>query len=1073
MDRVKQLFSVFIAVIVLFDVFGAGIGRAPDGRIQVENLKLSLQVILADGTSVEQHQPGVLTFPGEAAEKTEQGLRRYGKFKLTDTAVFDLTETVKRISDCESSFRYVLSTRGESPTRLFSLALRIPLADYQQRPLLIDGVSRHFSDRLKEIHARGTRYQLPLETGILELEVPISRQVMIIPGSTVLIRIVFGYSRKKHANLDVVMRYRSYQAQPVDLRRAMNMGFADEVAEDGKGGWTDQGADNDLSMMKTGLHELSGIPFRIVDPVANDGKSCIAMRGKARPDFCKSARVSVPDFTGRTLFLLNGLAWAPPREKPVGKVTVAYADGQKQEYILRCGIDTGNFWKPYRLENAEVVWQAQNRAAPVGLYATRIPLEPKPVIGLEFTSMNQVWMIVGATIGTVAPHVVDSSTVIRRGEDWVPLASRFDTVKGSAADLSGLLDAPAGKYGFVTAVGDHFEFTGRPGVPVRFWGCNLCSGSQYDSEEVTRKMLDNIAGCGYNAIRLHHFDNSLVTRRNLHRDEINPQQMGKLDFLLSEAKKRGIYVTLDLFTLRWWAKIPKYGELRRGDYKLLCYFDEDVRRDLIRISKDLLSHKNPYTGLCWADDPAVVFINLVNEGTLSTLVPRANARCKAAINTAFGKYLTARKLADTPQNRKTHYTAFLNFTGREFFNTLKQELASIGVRIPLCDQNFDEPAGDIRHHYDYVDTHFYWCHPVAIGKEADGLPAYIAAGSAIASNAGGLRHVFHVPISGKPMVISEWNFCYPNPYLFEGALLTGAYAALQDYSGLMQFYYAGRRGEEQPRPLESFLISANPLQKLAARCGAFFFLRGDVAPSGKTVLMTEKAAPRIGSRLPLVSKVRRYSTAAPAGIPVIAAPEEMTVFPGRNVIRRRSDDIFFAELRRAGAVPEYETGRSGSPVISSTGEIELDSAKRSLKVRTARSEALVVSPGERSAGRFLRIENGQAPAAFFTASLDNRSLTDSRRILLLHLTDVKSENTVFSDKEMTVLKDIGSRQLLLRRNKAVAELRLNRPCRIFACEYTGERRFEVPVARKAGNCLVTLDNSVGGQGIMLYEVVAE
>ena len=41
MDRVKQLFSVFIAVIVLFDVFGAGIGRAPDGRIQVENLKLS------------------------------------------------------------------------------------------------------------------------------------------------------------------------------------------------------------------------------------------------------------------------------------------------------------------------------------------------------------------------------------------------------------------------------------------------------------------------------------------------------------------------------------------------------------------------------------------------------------------------------------------------------------------------------------------------------------------------------------------------------------------------------------------------------------------------------------------------------------------------------------------------------------------------------------------------------------------------------------------------------------------------------------------------------------------------
>ena len=206
---------------------------------------------------------------------------------------------------------------------------------------------------------------------------------------------------------------------------------------------------------------------------------------------------------------------------------------------------------------------------------------------------------------------------------------------------------------------------------------------------------------------------------------------------------------------------------------------------------------------------------------------------------------------------------------------------------------------------------------------------------------------------------------------------------------------------------------------------------------------------------------------------MIAVPEERVDLSGRDVIRRVRDDMFFAELRRAGIIPEYETGQSGRPVISSTGEIELDSGRRSLKVMTARSEALVISPGERSAGRFLSVENGRAPAAFFAASLDNRALPDSRRILLLHLTDVKSENTAFSDKEMTILKDIGSSQLLLRRNKAAAELRLNRPCRVFACEYTGERRFEIPVAKKAGNCLVTLDNSAGEQGVMLYEVVAE
>ena len=50
----KKLFSVFIAVIALFDVAGAGIERAPDGRIQVENLKFGVQVILPDGRRVRR-----------------------------------------------------------------------------------------------------------------------------------------------------------------------------------------------------------------------------------------------------------------------------------------------------------------------------------------------------------------------------------------------------------------------------------------------------------------------------------------------------------------------------------------------------------------------------------------------------------------------------------------------------------------------------------------------------------------------------------------------------------------------------------------------------------------------------------------------------------------------------------------------------------------------------------------------------------------------------------------------------------------------------------------------------------
>jgi len=63
---------------------------------------------------------------------------------------------------------------------------------------------------------------------------------------------------------------------PLDLSKAANMGFADEIAGDGKGGWTDQGSLNDLrEFTLRGLNKLQYVDFYIIDPEENDGKSCI------------------------------------------------------------------------------------------------------------------------------------------------------------------------------------------------------------------------------------------------------------------------------------------------------------------------------------------------------------------------------------------------------------------------------------------------------------------------------------------------------------------------------------------------------------------------------------------------------------------------------------------------------------------------------------------------------------------------------------------------------------------------------------------------------------------------------
>ena len=56
------------------------------------------------------------------------------------------------------------------------------------------------------------------------------------------------------------------------------MGFKDEKANDGKGGWSDQGAGNDAANFKYNQKEFAGIPFHITDPGRNEGKSVLVLK---------------------------------------------------------------------------------------------------------------------------------------------------------------------------------------------------------------------------------------------------------------------------------------------------------------------------------------------------------------------------------------------------------------------------------------------------------------------------------------------------------------------------------------------------------------------------------------------------------------------------------------------------------------------------------------------------------------------------------------------------------------------------------------------------------------------------
>lgn len=1074
MDKLLLILGIVVFAVSAFGV--EGIGRSSEGLIQVENVKFGIAFWSMDWkTCVSQRMvPDAVSFHGEGGMETPLGIRRDGLFRISDRMGFHLTEMAKQISGNELLLSLDLKSDVAVSSAIIAWQTVIPNDMYAASPAVFNGtVIPPDRKKQQEFASRSNdELILSLKNGSLKITGAFRLTVRTDPWGTE-IRILFArtWGKIRDTGLKMHLLYTPYTSMELNLRSVMNMGFRDEIAGDHRGGWTDQGPDNDLRAMLPGRREFAGIPFDIVDPAKNGGKSCLAMKGGARPYFAANAGIRVPKVSGQYLYLLNGLAWAPEKGTPCGKVIVFYSDGSCVSFELKCGMETGNFWGAFDLPGAPVVWADSNSSSSIGLYATRLVLDPaKKVSRVEFHSQDQVWMILAATISNRVPEKRKATAVVMRaGKDWMPFAAEFHTVRGSAADLSFLLDAPAGKYGFLKTDGDHFEFEKRPGVPVRFWGANICMEAVFMDKDGVRTMLDDFSAMGYNTLRLHHFD-YILTRNEEKTGVFDPEKLDRLDFLVAEAKKRGIYITLDLLTIAQLESMAKVGlSWKTGDYKTRCYFDPVVREAFLAFAKKLFGHVNPYTGLAWKDDPVFITINLINEGTLTVAVKKVGAETKSMVDAAFRFWLKQNGFPVSDVSAK-HWTMFLEETGKEFFLWMKRALAEFGVRIPLSDQNYADAAGNTRAWFDYVDTHLYWGHPVFIGKNTWKLPSYTNPASAVAANAGGIGDVFHVRVFGRPMTVTEWGYCYPNPHSFEGPFLMAAYSALQDFSGLWQFCYSHSAGVDVPKPLGSFDFHAHPVMKLAARAGSLLFLRGDVKSAPSSISGSPDGLRVAGRTVALITKVGRRIPGETVGGPVLL-PEEATG-DSESVLRVKNSRDAIRKLEEKKMIPSGCADFQNGAVKSETGELTLNWTQGNFRIVTSCSEALLLKSGQFLAGDIMSIRNGPAFAVFFISSLDGLPLKESGRIMLLHLTDVKSADAVFRDASMAVLEDAGSAVQLLRRNTASVALNMKGAYRLFACAPNGKRLFEVPLKRSGKTFSFFADNAKSG-GVCLYELVQE
>ena len=113
--------------------------------------------------------------------------------------------------------------------------------------------------------------------------------------------------------------------------------------------------------------------------------------------------------------------------------------------------------------------------------------------------------------------------------DWLVIHNDKNVEPGSVLDLSSLMDAPAGKHGFVVSRNGRFEFAGRPGVPARFWGGNLAFEANFLEKPEADHFAETLARMGYNIVRLHHFDHIITVKKDKTSTSLNAAKMDQLD----------------------------------------------------------------------------------------------------------------------------------------------------------------------------------------------------------------------------------------------------------------------------------------------------------------------------------------------------------------------------------------------------------------------------------------------------------------------------------------------------------------------------------------------------------------
>ncbi|MBI4661445.1 MAG: hypothetical protein HY735_21695 [Verrucomicrobia bacterium] len=765
-------------------------------------------------------------------------------------------------------------------------------------------------------------------------------------------------------------------------------------------------------------------------------------------------------------------------------------------------------------------------------------------------SLRQFWMASAALSGVCislslavraaetareAANAAVPPVVISAGPEWIPLKTELEIEPGSALDFSGMgfVDAPAGKHGRVIARADgQFAFANSPNTPRRFYGVNLCFGAHYLPHAEADRLAERLVRLGYNALRIHHYERDLVQGQSP-TTTLNAQKLEQFDYLMAALIQRGIYLTTDLYVSRSvpWREVgvDRDGQIPMDTFKILVPVHAGAFENWKQFARALLDHTNPYTKRRYADEPALAWLSMINEGNfgnfyrdLRTFPEWTRAwnqwlarryPTRGALAEAWGNDLKeTEKPSDNsvalPENmrdsslRARDCVAFLSETERDMVQRMKSFLRDeLGCRALVSNANSwtyfvtDQSARTV---YDYVDDHFYVDHPQFL-QSPWRLPSKCPNTSPIGEGAAGGRSKTFTRLFNKPFTITEYNYSGPGRFRGVGGILTGAMGALQGWSGIWRFAYShSREAMFTPLRMGYFDLASDPLSQAAERASLCLFLRGDLQPAPHSValMMTDADLASPASRIPnlhprwhWMAWITRVGTQvvpsagkAPAHTAILPLGWQTpaSAYPAKSA---SSLNPYAAEdTQLLAALKKLDVGGAAEPARkffrSETGEITIDGPRNVLVLDTPRTAGGYAPAGqniEADKGG-VRVQVEGSDATVWVNALDEHPIRQSRRLLVTHLTDLQNTGIRYAEEARQILQAWGRLPHLVRAGKATVSIRLEMPARhkVWALTPSGQRLAEVPAQFVDRTLVFTADVAAdpASGARMIYEVAA-